>query len=151
VRVGSLPDIYLPVTEYAFRSFSVKRVHSCFCSLFSQPAKEQCPFFRAEELRSLGPIDYEELTQRCNDSGEKPFDDEDPPPAIISPNSCHVCKRISEQLPQFSYAVKDKGKGFTYSAPRSSKNDTAEEDIESPLQLVPLVIHRNQIQATCKG
>jgi hypothetical protein len=40
-------------------------------------------------------------------------------------------------------------RGRTYSADCTSQNTSAEEDIESPLQLMALIVHSNQIDTAC--
>jgi hypothetical protein len=59
---------------------------------------------------------------------------EDPSPTSIASKPIQTSNSVSQQA-----------------AESSSKDGSAEEQIEAPLELVALVVHRNEIHATCRA
>lgn len=57
--------------------------------------------------------------------------DENPPPASISSQSIQISNGISKQATE-----------------RSGQNRSAEEQVQAPLQLVALVVHRDEVYAS---
>ena len=97
-QMKHIPYVDLPVTKSTPPGFAVESVHFSICYIFAQTTNEQQTFFGTEELGCFGPVDDEELRNDGEDKGSKAFDDENPAPAIVPPESSHIRQGVREKL-----------------------------------------------------
>lgn len=141
-----IPEIELGVFERAPRGGLVQPVHASVAPVFCQTTHEQRALLLVEEPRGFGPVGDEELGRNGQRHSRQALEDEDPPPAAVSADSVHIVDAVGEELHR-SVCPKI-GSWGSYPTKCAGDDASAEEDVESPLELVAAVVHVDQVYAS---
>jgi hypothetical protein len=164
-EVCSCSQIDFWIGEDAFCGALVEAVHSGVACVGAQAGDEEGAFGVGEEGGGFGPVCYPEFRDETADDGYDAFDYEDP--SLIA-CQCLVSLRLKGNLTSIhriqrcrpfwqwrkpgamshEYDDEVKWEGDTYTSERSSDDAGREEERETPLKLIALVVHGDEIDAT---